>query len=59
MQKKAFFRIDTHLRSEYRWAFSSVQAALLVYREYRRHGLSMTFDECRRSWKAYRREDPK
>ena len=55
--KKSFYRIETHLRSEYRWAYTSRQAALHVWREYRKHSLNMTFEEALRSWRAYRRVD--
>ena len=34
-KQKSLFRIDTHLRSEWRWAYTSMQAAWLVYQEYR------------------------
>ena len=54
-RQKHLFRIDTHLRSEWKWAYTSAQAAWLVYQEYRRYSCNMTFLECRRAWKAFRK----
>lgn len=58
MKRKSLFRIETHLRDEYRWAYTARQAADLVYREYKTHGLNKTLEWCLRSWRAFRRVEP-
>ena len=44
------WRIETHLRNEYRWAASARQAAALVWREYRCVGCS---PRLRNGWKVF------
>lgn len=47
---KRKYKVTTHLRDEYRWAFSPVQALYLVYSAYRRIGLRRSFKDCETSW---------
>lgn len=57
MAGKTFYRITTHLRVEWRWAYSARQAAYLVYLEYRKTGFDWAFLECCRAWSVAHRID--
>lgn len=55
MKQKSLYRITTHLRIEYRWAYSSRQAAYIVYATYRKAGLDKSFVWCLERWTAQRK----
>lgn len=45
--EKRLYKVTTHLRDEYRRAFSAEQAVMLVWREYKGYGCRLKW---RQSW---------